>query len=465
MFMGECDVVDDYSQFLASKIRIDPDTGLTDIPPLPDALFPFQRDIVRWALRRGRAAIFAGTGLGKSLMELAWAQAIHQSTGMDVLILAPLAVAPQLIREGAKFGIPANQCATQDDVRPGISITNYQKLQHFDLSKFIGVVLDESSILKAFTGKTRTMLIEQCACIPFRLAASATPAPNDFMELGNHCEFLGVMSHTGMLATFFAHDGGDTSKWRLKGHAADTEFWRWMCSWSVLVRKPSDLGYDDAMYNLPQLSQTEHIVPVAGECGVTLSERLRARRDSVADRCLLAASITPDDDLPFVWWCNLNAESELLAALIPGAVQVRGSDKDTDKERKLTDFAAGRIRVLITKPKISGFGMNWQHCARTGFVGLNDSFEQVYQAVRRFWRFGQTRPVSVEFIAASTEGAVLENLRRKEAEAEHMGRQMVAHMGDISSDLIRGSTRSDDDYYPALEMQIPTWLTEDALYA
>lgn len=449
-----------YLDFLASKARIDPATGLADIPALSDRLFPFQRDIVRWALRRGRAAIFAQTGLGKSFMELSWGQAVFQATGRNVLLLAPLAVAAQMVREAGKFGLPAKQCADQSQVEPGVTVTNYAKLHHFDLSQFVGVILDESSILKAFDGKTRTALIDACKDVPYRLCATATPAPNDFTELGNHAEFLGVMSVTGMQATFFTHDGGDTSKWRLKGHAEDA-FWQWMCSWSVLLRNPTDLGYEDGGYTLPPLRQTEIIVPVAGERAVTLGERLRARRDSVDDRVAYAVGMTPDTD-HFVWWCNLNAESEALAAQIPGAVEVRGSDKEEEKERKLRDFSEGRIRVLVTKPSIAGFGMNWQHCAATGFVGLNDSFEQVYQAVRRFWRFGQTRPVDVTFIAASTEGAVLDNLKRKEADAERMGAAMVAQMSDLSSELVHGAGRQLDVYNPTIPMTIPNWIFENA---
>jgi hypothetical protein len=450
--------MDAYLDFLGAKHRADPPTGLPDVPELPSQLFSFQRDIVRWALRRGRAAIFAQTGLGKSFMELSWGKGVHEATGGDVLLLAPLAVAGQMVREANKFGLPAKQCASQSEVQPGVTVTNYAKLHHFDLSRFTGVILDESSILKAFDGKTRTALIEQCAQIPYRLAATATPAPNDFTELGNHAEFLGVMSLTGMQSVFFAHDNGDTGKWRLKGHAED-DFWRWMCSWSVLLRRPSDLGYDDGAYDLPELHQIEHIIPVDGPAAKTLSERLAARRNSILQRVARAAELTPDDR-PFVWWCNLNAESEALAASIPGAVEVRGSDKEDEKEQKLKAFANGEIRVLVTKPTICGFGMNWQHCADTGFVGLNDSFEQVYQAIRRFWRFGQTKPVTVHFVAASTEGAVLENLRRKEAEADRMGAAMVANMADLSSELVHGAVRQEDPYTPTIPLTLPFWLNQ-----
>jgi hypothetical protein len=456
-----------YADFLARKRMVDPMTGLATVPPLPDAMFHFQKDITAWALRRGRAALFAGTGLGKSFMELAWAAAVHRETGRDVLHIAPLAVSAQLMREADKFGMVANLARSQADCIAGTNITNYQKVDHFDLPKFGGVILDESSILKSTDGHYRTRLIELCRTIPFRLAATATPAPNDFMELGNHAEFLGVMSYSDMLATFFVHDGGETQSWRLKGHAED-EFWKWMASWAVMLRRPSDLGYDDAAYELPPLTQVQHQVAVdyapSLDTGLlfpveasSLQERIAARRDTVAERVSLAVSLTPTDR-PFVWWCNLNAESEALAKAIPGAVETRGSDPDEVKERKLTDFSEGRTRVLVTKPSVAGFGMNWQHCADTGFVGLNDSFEQVYQAIRRFWRFGQSKPVTVHFIAAETEGAVVSNLRRKEVDAERMAAAMVRHMADLSSQEVRGMSRTIPDYNPTQPVLLPDFL-------
>jgi len=456
-----------YERFLAQKAMMDPMTGLVDIPDLPACLFPHQRDIVTWALRRGRAALFAGTGLGKSLMELAWAQAVHSETGKDILHLAPLAVSAQMAREADKFGIPAQIVAKQSECGPGTNITNYQKLDHFDLSQFGGVILDESSILKSTDGHYRTKLIEACQQIPFRLAATATPAPNDFMELGNHAEFLGIMKYTDMLATFFAHDGGDTAKWRLKGHA-ENEFWKWMASWSVMLRKPSDLGYPNDGYDLPPLVFHQHTVEVeyapSMDTGMlfpiqaeTLQERIAARRSTVSARCQLAASMTPTDR-PFVWWTNLNAESEMLTKLIPGAVETKGSDSDEVKERKLRDFSEGRTRVLVTKAGVAGFGMNWQHCADTGFVGLNDSFEQFYQAVRRFWRFGQSKPVTAHIIASELEGATVSNIRRKEADAERMAAAMVMHMADLSSKAVRGMVRDTPHYNPTVPVQLPAFL-------
>lgn len=458
---------ENYAAFLARKAIIDPPTGIVGEVKLPDVMFPFQADICRWALRRGRAAIFAGTGLGKSLMELSWGDAVARHTGKPVLHLAPLAVAPQMIREADKFGIAARQVVKQSEVGPGVNVTNYQKIEHFDLSEFGGVILDESSILKSTDGHYRTRLIEECHQIPFRLAATATPAPNDFMELGNHAEFLGVMSYTDMLATFFIHDGGDTQKWRLKGHA-ENDFWKWMASWSVMIRKPSDLGYPNDGYDLPPLNHVHHTVKIEhdfsdgslfGNVASSMSERIGARRDSVADRVAMAAAITPAEG-PFVWWCNLNSESEALTKAIPGSVETKGSDSDDVKERKLLDFAEGRIRVLVTKPKVAGFGMNWQHCNQSGFVGLNDSFEQVYQAIRRFWRFGQDKPVTIHMIAAETEGAVVANLRRKEQDADRMAAAMVMHMADLSAAEITGQVRDKPDYNPMQPMALPQWIEQ-----
>jgi len=456
-----------YRQFLESKRAIDVASGMIALPDLPEFLFPHQRDIVRWALRRGRAAIFAGTGLGKTLMELVWCRAAAGHTRKPSLLLAPLAVGAQHEREADGFGISA-RVVSATKVEDEIQITNYQKLDHFDLDAFGAIALDESSILKSHDGHYRTRLIEAARLIPFRLAATATPAPNDFMELGNHSEFLGVMSYFAMLATFFTHDGSETRTWRLKGHA-ENDFWRWMASWAVMLRKPSDLGYPDDGYDLPPLTKRLHIVATEGSHwqsdgqysmlpvqASTMSERLATRRNSLGERIAKAVSLTPADE-PYVWWGNLNAETEAVTKAIPGAVEVRGSDHDDWKEQKLRDFSEGKIRVLVTKPSICGFGMNWQHCRRTGFVGLNDSFEQVYQATRRFWRFGQKREVVADFVAADTEGAVIANLDRKEKEAERMADAMVRHMADLSSVEVRGVALGRYDYQPKKKLVLPAW--------
>lgn len=446
-----------YDDFLARKALLDVPTGMQP-PPVPSMLFDYQADIWRWALRRGRAALFAGTGLGKTLMELAWADAVATHTGKPVLIFTPLAVAPQFVAEAERFGLRCERASGDADVKAGVYVANYDKLPRFDVARLGGVVLDESSILKAYDGKTRSALIEQCRPVPFRLAATATPAPNDFMELGNHAEFLGVMSYVEMLAMFFVHDGGDTSKWRLKGHA-QSEFWKWMCSWAVMLTKPSDLGYSDDRHTLPPLLTHQHTVPVEYapdlETGLlfpvearTMSERLSARRSTIEGRVAAAADLVNGNARPWVVWCNLNSEGEALRKAIPYSVEVAGSDSDDVKEAKLAAFARGETRVLITKPSICGWGMNWQHCADTCFVGLNDSFEQVFQAVRRFWRFGQSKPVNVHFVASEIEGAVVANLRRKEADAARMVASMVEHMADLSAANLKSTSRDVATYRP-----------------
>lgn len=456
-----------YAAFLDAKRIVDPATGIAD----PAADFhvgakAHQDAITRWGLRRGRSAVFAGTGLGKTLIELTWAREVARHTGKPVLILAPLAVTDQHVSEGEKFGVEARAVERQADCGPGVNVTNYQKLDRFDLSAFGGVVLDESSILKSHDGHYRARLTADAARVPFRLAATATPAPNDFMELGNHAEFLGVMSYTDMLSTFFVHDASDTRVWRLKGHA-EQAFWSWMASWAVMLTKPSDIGFDDAGYDLPPLNRIAHevrseapeafdalgLAPLVAE---TLGDRLKARRESVGARVAKAIALT-SADRPFVWWGNLNAETEGVTSGIPGAVEVRGSDRDDDKRAKLKAFSEGRIRVLVTKPTVAGFGMNWQHCADTGFIGLSDSFEQVYQAIRRFWRFGQAKPVTAHFVHADTEGAVIANLDRKERDAERMRQAMAAAMGDLSANEVRGLTRDRPDYRPQLTMTLPKW--------
>ena len=441
----------DYQTFLRNKALVNVPTGISDVPPLAPILHDFQHAITGWALRRGRAAVFADCGLGKTPMQLEWARVVADHTKGAVLVLAPLAVAEQTEREARKFGVEARYCRT-DDGDTGVVVTNYEMLQHFDVRRFSGVVLDESSILKAYDGATRTAITDAFAQTPFRLACTATPAPNDFMELGNHAEFLGVMSRAEMLATFFVHDGGETQSWRLKGHAR-SDFWKWLASWAVMLRHPADLGFDGTGYTLPPLAVEQHTVTTAATDGAlfaleaqTLQERIGARRASVeerADRCAALVNATND---PWVVWCHLNSEADALLARIPGAVEVRGADDHDTKRRVLLDFAEGRVRVLVTKPSIAGFGMNWQHCAHMAFVGVSDSWEQYYQAVRRCWRFGQTRSVTVHVIAADTEGAVVANLNRKDSQAAEMARELVAHMADLNKTNLQGTVRQMDTY-------------------
>lgn len=445
-----------YEKFIKSKSAVALAKGFR-VDEMNNNLFDFQKDIVRWALRRGRAAIFAGTGLGKTRMQIEWAYKVHQKTGGNILMLAPLAVASQTVREGAAIGYEVTLCRKQDDVKPGLNITNYEMLEHFDVNEFDGIVLDESSILKSFTGKVRNLLIDSFQNTPYRLACTATPAPNDFMEIGNHAEFLGVMKRQEMLSMYFVHDGSNTSKWRLKGHA-ENSFWQWVASWGVVLEKPSDLGYADDGYNLPPLTVEDLTIEVNGEYANTLMERKRARRETVEERVGAAAEIVNSTDRPFLVWCDLNLESELLVKAIPGAVEVKGSDKPAKKEQAMIDFEEGRIRVLVTKPSIAGFGMNWQHCADMAFVGLSDSFEQVFQAIRRCYRFGQINPVNVHMITTTREGASAENIKRKETDFKLMVREMVKYTKEITSESVRSLERDVSEYEPDDLMKIPSWL-------
>ena len=456
-----------YDEFLHSKQRIPPACGF-DRPKekMNPMMFEWQKDITRWALRKGRAALFEDCGNGKTIQQLEFCRAVCNHTGMPSLIVAPLTVGEQTKRESEKFGYTAALCRTQKDVQFGINITNYEMLDHFDPDSFGGVVLDESSILKNCMGKVRTQIIEMFRNVPYRLSCTATPSPNDYMELGNQVEFLGIMSRTEMLATYFTHDGSDTSKWRLKGHAED-RFWEWVATWAVVLTCPGDLGYPNNGYILPDLVMHEHLVDVStsmddglfGWVAQTLTERRDARRMSLRERCAKAAEIVSfDPDEQWVVWCDLNDESEMLTSLIPGAVEVRGSDKPDDKAKSLRGFADGSVRYLVTKPSIAGFGMNWQNCHNMIFVGLSDSYEAMYQAIRRCYRFGQKFPVNVHIVTSAAEGAVKANIERKEAQAEFMKKNMVQHTKEILEQDIRGAVRIVIPYNPQVDMLIPEWL-------
>lgn len=434
---------------------------------IAEHLYPHQRDLARWALRRGRAAIFADTGLGKCPMALEWSR--HVAKQGRVLILAPLAVAEQIAREAVKFGVDA-QCRRKDD-GDRITITNYDMLHAFDPSAFVGVVLDESSILKSFDGSTRKALTEAFASTPFRLCCTATPAPNDFTELGTHAEFLGIKSRVEMLAEFFVHDGGSTADWRLKGHAV-VPFWRWVSTWGAVVKKPSDLGHDDAGFVLPPLRMHDHVVAMDRELAmaagklfvddaVTLQEQRAVRRATIDRRALLAAKLCEGDE-PAIVWCELNDEADAVTAAIPGAVQVAGSDDREVKTERLVGFTEGRHRVVVSKSSICGFGLNWQHCRRVVFVGPSHSYEQTYQAIRRCWRFGQTSPVDVHVIRTDADGPIVANYRRKEADAARMAAEMTAHVGDAVRTAVTGTTREWNEYKPAKRMTVPAWLREAA---
>ena len=442
-----------YEQFLASKAKHNPPAGF-EPGELPDCLFPHQRAIVQWACRMGRAAVFADTGLGKTLMLLAWADQVRRQTGGSVLVLAPLAVAQQTVEEAERFGIPS---VYLDQAFPdgSIVVTNYQKLHRFD-SMFAGVVLDESSILKSHDGKTRNQLIETFAATPYKLCCTATPAPNDHEELGNHCEFLGIMSRVEMLATYFVHDSGDTSEWRLKGHA-ERDFWRWVATWAILCRKPSDLGFDDAGYDLPPLQFHEHHVEAPAQEGnlfampeTTLTGQRKARKLTMGGRATTAARIAKECDGPALIWCELNAEQDALERELGDAcVSVRGQDKDEQRLEALRKWKSGEAKVLVTKPGMFGHGLNWQHCSQMVFAGLSHSYEQFYQAVRRCWRYGQTKPVHVHLVTSDLEAAVLANVRAKQADHERMVEGMLVHTRDVNREQLGATVRQSDEYRTA----------------
>lgn len=461
-----------YTHFVSTKLSKVPPTGFDPPESLGSHLMPHQDDTVKWALRRGRCAAFLDTGLGKSRVQITWAREVHHHTGRDVLILAPLAVAAQTVAEGAKCGIGVTLCREASDVRPGINITNYDRLHKFDASAFGGVVLDESSIIKSYNSRTLTMLLDAFAATPFKLACSATPAPNDYTELGTHAEFLGICSRAEMLAEYFCHDGGETQTWRLKGHARDL-FWEWVSGWAAMVRRPSDLGWSDDGYVLPGLEFHDHVIAAdhqsAAAAGLlfaeeakTLTERRAAKKGTVALRVAECAALVNASDEPWLVWCDLNSEGDALAKAIRGSVQVAGSDDIDMKEQRLLAFANGEVRVLVSKVSIAGMGLNFQHCANMAFVGVNDSFEQQYQAIRRCYRFGQTRVVNVHVFSSELEGAVTRNIARKQADAEKMGEELSRWTRKAMRVAVKGQGRQTNDYSAQCEMVIPEWIKTEA---
>lgn len=436
----------DYQQFLESKRKAWQPCGFAPTLPINPMLFDWQGVVTAWSLRKGRAALFEDCGLGKTPQQIEWAHHVAHHTSKPVLIFAPLAVSVQTVAEGSKFGIPVHICRSSSDIQDGVNISNYEKLDHFTPDGLGGIVLDESSILKGFDGATRKAITAFASTIPYRLCCTATPAPNDYMELGNHSEFLGVMTTQEMLATFFVHDGGDTSKWRLKGHAKQ-DFWKWVCSWAVAVRKPSDLGYDDGPFKLPELRMHQITVPNDyTEVGLlfpveanTLDERRAVRKSSIIQRVQKCAELINPSKDQWIVWCNLNAESEALSDAILRSVEVTGSDPDTHKEQSAVRFAAGQIERMVSKSLIFGYGMNFQNCHKMAVVGLSDSWEQFYQLVRRCWRFGQTQPVDCYVIVSEAEGAVVRNIERKERQARELMDGMVSEMRESMQIELQGA--------------------------
>lgn len=458
-----------YEEFLRQKEIVDRPSGFEiNIKSLNKNLFDWQKVIVKWALARGRSALFEGCGLGKTIQQLAWADCVVQYAKAPVLILAPLAVTEQTKHEGKKFGIDVNICAKQSDIRSGVNITNYQKLHKFNVDDFAGIVLDESGILKNFAGATRNEIIGAFYKTPYRLACTATPAPNDWMELGNHAEFLGVMSRTEMLATFFINDTGDTGTWRLKGHVGKNIFWQWLSSWSIMLSSPQDMGFDDHKgFNLPPITFHEHIVktsakPTRGFFVTPVSDlnsRRKVRNETIDIRCKKAAELINATDDTWAVWSGLNAESDLLSQLIDSAVEVAGKHSDEQKSQRMLDFANGKIKRIVTKPSIAGHGMNWQVCHKAAFVGLSDSWESFYQSVRRIWRFGQKHPVEIHIFLEEREGPILRNIAEKEKRAQEMMTNMLLHMNDLLRQKIAQSVKNTIEYNADKKMELPKWLS------
>lgn len=452
-----------YEKYIAGKELIFNPIGFELQDRINPMLFPFQKDIVKWSLKKGRACLFEDCGLGKTPQQLEWAKHVSKRENAPVLIVAPLAVSQQTKMEGIKFGIPVNICSNQSDVKLGINITNYEKLHKFVGSSFCGVVLDESSILKNMSGFIRNQIIEMFHTVPYRLACTATPSPNDYMELGNHAEFLGIMTYSEMLSMFFVNDSGDTGQWRLKKHANERKFWQWLCSWAVMLSKPSDLGYNQKGFDLPSLNYIEHKLLTISQ-GIsffaleaeTLHERQKVRKETIQMRCEKTAELINKTNDQWVVWCGLNEESRLLTKLIDGAEEIAGSTNFNLREKRMIGFAEKKVHRLITKPSIAGFGMNWQNCNKMAFVGLNDSWEQYYQATRRLWRFGQEKPVEVHIIIEEREGAVLKNIKRKDIQARYMVQNMVQQTKDLTKQEIQGKNKKFEE--PKKEMKIPIWI-------
>lgn len=453
----------DYHEFLQGKRIRALEYGF-EPPVLNVNLFPFQAEIVRFALRKGRAALFVDTGLGKTLMQLEWARCVHEHSGGQVLILTPLAVAAQTVREGAKFGIAAHMVREDADCDGhAICVANYERLEKLDVSRFSGIVLDESSILKSFMGKTKQALIAAFQHTDYRLACSATPAPNDFMELGNHSDFLGVMRSPEMLSRWFINDTMNFGTYRLKGHAM-SDFWDWVASWSRCVSLPSDLGFSDDGFILPALNTVQHVIEadLMSNAGAQLFRAVemsatslhKEKRATLTERVAQVAALVNDNSEPWVIWCDTNDEADALQESIPDAVEVRGSHSLEIKESRLLGFADGKFRVIISKASIAGFGLNWQHCRRMAFVGVNYSYESFYQAVRRCWRYGQTQEVDAHVVMAQTEAAIWKTVLRKSEQHGDMKAQMREAM-------LRNSENIRDSkviYLAKAKANIPSWV-------
>lgn len=453
----------DYATFLHGKSQTTRPAGIgaDDLPPF---LYPFQAALTSWALQYGRSAIFADCGLGKTPIQLAWSDAVVRKTNKPVLILTPLAVSAQTCREADKFGVESHRSKEGKIPATSAIVTNYERLHYFNPDDFAGCVCDESSILKNFDGVTRAAITEFMRTIPYRLLCTATAAPNDWIELGTSSECLGNLGYQDMLGRFFKNDQNSNHPnrrwanggWRFRGHA-ETHFWKWVCTWARAVRTPADLGFDDYRFALPPLEVAEHIVQARTQPegwlfdvpAVSLTEIRQESRRTITERCEMAAAMACRDTDPVVCWCNLNDESKTITDMIPDAVEVCGADDDDKKEETFNAFSEGQARAIVTKPTIAGFGLNWQHCAHQTFFPTH-SFEQWYQAIRRSWRFGQTRPVSIDIISTEGQQRVLASLHAKRAAAEEMFARLVRHMNE-ATDIQPGPKFTKQE-------EVPKWL-------
>lgn len=467
----------DYSSFLSAKAQYGSDSGFSPVW-MPDFLFDFQKSLVEWAIRKGRGALFADCGLGKTPMQLVWAENVVRKTNRPVLILTPLAVAAQTVREAAKFGIDARRSDGKLATGAHIVVTNYEKLHKFSPEDFAGAVCDESSAIKAFDGKRRAEVTEFLRTLPYRLLCTATAAPNDYIELGTSSEALGEMGQMDMLGRFFRNDqntvkpvrrwtaqktgwasqsaGTGRGLWRFKGHAEEP-FWRWVSSWARAMRRPSDFGFTDDGFVLPPLIEREHTVEARSLAdgmlfslpAANLFEEREERRRTLRERCGMVADLVSDTKAPAVVWCHLNPEGDLLEKIIPDARQVSGASSDEEKEEVYEAFGKGQLRVVVIKPKIGAWGLNWQHCSHV-VTFASHSYEQYYQAVRRCWRFGQKRPVVVDLVSTEGERGIKENMRRKAEAADRMFSALVAHMNE--------AMRLDHSITFVKPMEVPSWL-------
>lgn len=442
-----------YAEFLGRKGSRQQSVGFEPLW-MPDWPFDFQQHLIDWSIRIGRGAVYADCGLGKGPMQLVWAENMLRKWNRPVMIFAPLSVSHQFVREGEKFGIDVKR-TSDGEVHPGINVTNYERMGKYDPADFCAASGDESGVIKHYDSKTRGLVTGFMEQLDYRLLCTATPAPNDFMELGTSAEALGVMDRNRMLGMFFSHRGDKTQAWELKGHAKRA-FWRWVASWARALRRPSDLGFEDGDYDLPPLSIQKHEIETARKgrgffnYAVTREEQLAERRESLRGRCERAAELVPVGR-PCVIWCHLNDEGDLLEKLIPDAVQVAGRHSDDEKEERLRAFGEGQIRVLVTKPKIGGWGLNWQHCSDV-ICFPTHSYESFYQTVRRCWRFGQKRKVVVNVVMTEAEAPVMKNMMRKERQAIDMFESIVREMRDYQAVVHNRGDGFNE------ELEVPAWL-------